>query len=158
MRLPLGTSSLVRVPLEWRALDVVRRIYQSREKRRMPGSKIKATATTTEMMALINASAYRPIGRYRRSKYKKKQSIKLVHRIQTRSSQYVASPPWTKQVCRGYGQPHEDTHGYGYVDRNSVPTAALERSNDVHRKHLKYFEPIRRAVHISFKGSGWNLM
>jgi len=88
----------------------------------------------------------------------KKQSIKLAHRIQTRSSQYVASPPWTKQVCHGYGEPHGDTHGYGYVDRNSVPTAALERSNDVHRKHLKYFELIRRAVHISFKVSGWNLM
>jgi len=110
----------------------------------MSGSKIKATATTTKMMALINASAYRPIGRYRRSKYKK--TLKLAHRIQTRSSQYVASPPWTKQVCHGYGEPHGDTHGYGYVDRNSVPTAALERSNDVHRKHLKYFEPIRRAV------------
>jgi len=33
------------------------------------------------------------------------------------------------QVCRGYGDPHGDSHGYGYRggygDVNSVPTAAL---------------------------------
>jgi len=28
-------------------------------------------------------------------------------------------------VCRGYGNPHGDTHGYGYEDRYSVTTAAL---------------------------------
>jgi len=28
-------------------------------------------------------------------------------------------------VCRGYGGPHGDTHGYGYEDRYSVTTAAL---------------------------------
>jgi len=28
------------------------------------------------------------------------------------------------QVCRGYADPYGDPHGYGYGDRNSVPTAA----------------------------------
>jgi len=30
------------------------------------------------------------------------------------------------QVCRGYGVPHGDPYGYGYGDRNSIPTAALD--------------------------------
>jgi len=40
---------------------------------------------------------------------------------------YLLTYSWQliTMVCRGYGDPHGDTHGYGYEDRYSVPTAAL---------------------------------